>query len=198
MASRSEHVDHPLLGRLRQLDKEAARRFPRPRHFDPGLGSLGLILDRQLDQSRYSYSTPLNCRTFAHTGGEGVHFSFLVEDGLVREGSPVVVTIPAVGGQNFAVGENLFDFLCLGVHRGYFALEQLAYHLELTLEVFTNPDWQPTESWHGSVGFVTGRESKRVLAFLTSELGLRPWPSPDRFTALQERYIGSLELPAQE
>jgi hypothetical protein len=196
MAGHHVRVNHPLFERLRQLDKEAARRFPG--RFDPGLGSLGLILDQKLDQSRYSFCTPLNCQTFAHTGGEGVHFSFRLQDGMVRESSPAVVTIPAMGGQNFVVGENLFDFLCLGVHRGFFALEQLAYYPELTLEVFTNPDWQSTESWHGSVGFVPGEEDRRLLAFLTSELGLRPWPNAARFALLQERYCGSLELPTEE
>jgi hypothetical protein len=188
-------IDHPLFERLRQLDKEAEHRFPG--RFDPGLGSLGLILDKRLDQSRYSFSTPLNCQTFAHTGGEGVHFSFLVQEGMISESSPIVVTVPAMGGRSFVVGENLFDFLCLGAHRGFFALEQLAYYPELTLEVFTNPKWQPTASWHGSVGFVPGEERKRLLAFLKTELGLRSWPNAGRFEVLQERYAGCLELPAE-
>lgn len=195
MAGQHIRVNHPLLERLRQVNADAARRFPR-RH-DAGLGSLGLILDRELDQSRYSFCTPLNCQTFAHTGGEGVHFSFLLQDGMVRENCAVVLTIPAMFGQNFVVGENLFDFLCLGVHRGFFALEQLAYYPELTLEVFTNPNWQPTESWHGSVGFVPGEENRRLLVFMASELELRPWPDAARFALLQERYGGLLELPAE-
>jgi hypothetical protein len=191
MAKNRVRVDHPLLEHLRRLDKEADRRFPGGCF--AGFGNLGLILDRRLEQSRYS-CTPINVRTFANTGGEGVHFSFIVRDGLVRENSPVVVTIPTLG-VNFIVGETLFDFLCLGVHRGFFALEQLAYKEQLTLEVFMNPDWQPTESWHASVGFVPDDEDKSRLAFLVSELGLRPWPSPERFAVLQCQHGRSLELP---
>jgi hypothetical protein len=196
MAKHCVRVDHPLFERFQQLDKEAAQRFLG--RLDRGFDRLGLILDKKLDQSRYSFCTPLNCQTFAHTGGEGVHFSFLVQDGMIRETSPVVLTVPAMSGESFVVGENLFDFLCLGVHRGFFALEQLAYYPELTLEVYINPDWQPSESWHRSVGFVPGDEKRRLLAFLTNELGLRPWPNAARFAALQERYGGLLQLPAEE
>jgi len=196
MGEQRVRVDHPLFERLRQLDLEAARRFPG--RFDQGFGSLGLILDKKIDQSRYSFCTPVNCRTFARTGGEGVHFSFLVQDDLIRDSSPIVVTIPAMGGQSFVVGDNLFDFLCLGVHRGFFALEQLAYHQELTLAVFTRLEWEPTESWHRAVGFLPSKEDSRLLAFLKSELGLRPWSDAARFQGLQERRAGSLVLPGEQ
>jgi hypothetical protein len=193
MARQGVSVDHPLLERLRQLDREAAQRFPTV--CDPGLGDVGFILDRELDDSRYPSCTPTNCRTFAHTGGNGVHFSLLVRHGAVRESSPVVVTVPGGFHQNLVAGESLFDFLCLGVHRGFFALEQLGYDPEFTLEVFTNPDWKPTDSWHHSVGYVPRHEERQLLA---DELGLRPWPSPDRFAVLQERYAGSFRVSAQE
>jgi hypothetical protein len=186
--------DHPLLNRLRILNKEAETRFPG--RYDPGLGSLGLILDQRLDQSRYSTCTPINCRTFAHTGGEGVHFSLLMTGDTIDESSPVVITIPEIG-RSFIVGENLFDFLCLGVHRGYFALEQLAFHPDLTLEAFTNSSRQPTESWHGSVGFDPDDDEKQILAFLVQELGLRPWAGPERFALLQKRHAQKLLIPPQ-
>ena len=190
----SRSGDHPLLNRLRNLDKEAETRFPG--RFDPGLGSLGLILDKELDQSRYSSCTPINCRTFAHTGAEGVHFSLLMADNQINESSPVVITIPETG-QSFIVGENLYDFLCVGFYRGYFALEQLAFHPDLTLEAFTNSNWQPTESWHSSVGYDNDDHKKQILAFLIKELGLRPWTGPERFALLQKRYAQKLLIPPQ-
>lgn len=190
MAAQRRRVNHPLLQRLRQLDRQAAPRFGRF-----ALGNVGLTLNKQLDQFRY-WCTPLNCVTFANTGGEGVHFSFLLDNDEVRASSPVVVTIPEMA-QTFIVGEDLFDFLCLGVHRGYFGLEQLAFYPKLTLKVFTNPEWQPTQSWHGSVGFVPTDAHKRLLAFLKSELGLKPWPNAARFAMLQKRYGSKLELPPE-
>jgi hypothetical protein len=195
MAKRRIRVDHTLLKRLRELDKEAALRF----HDGvfPGFGSLGLILDKKLDDSRYD-CTPLNCQTFAHTGGEGVHFSFLVQDGFVRETSPIVVTVPQMPFQSFVVGENLFDFLCLGADRGFFALEQLAYNPALTLEVFTNSQWEPTDSSHWHVGYGLSEENKLLLEFLRNELRLQSWPSASRFQVLQEQYAGLLEQPDEE
>lgn len=76
-------IRHPLLDRLRELDEEAARRFPD--RFDLGLGRLGLILDKQLDRSRYDGCTPRNCRTFANTGGrEFISASWSARAGSVR------------------------------------------------------------------------------------------------------------------
>lgn len=83
------------------------------------------------------------------------------------------------------VGENLFGFLCLGVRRGYFALEQLAYNLEETLEAYTNPAWEPTSKHH----------DQQLLDFLAERLQLKPWDSAQRFHDLQERYGGMLEYP---
>jgi hypothetical protein len=194
MATPRVQIAHPLFDRLQDLDKEVARRFLDA--LFPGLWTVGLRLDRRLDESRYSTSTPLNCRTFANTGGDGVHFSFLVQEDTVHESSPVVVTVPCAAA-SLVAGEDLFDFLCLGAHRGYFALEQLAYETELTLEVFTDPNWQPTKPWHDSVGFVPNEEKRHLLAFLTRELGLRPWSSAARFAELQERFGGFLELPSE-
>lgn len=188
-------VVHPLLERLRQLDREAAQLFPTV--CDPGFGDLGLILDRQLDESRFSLCTPLNGRTFAHTGGDGVHFSLLVEGCTVCERSLVVMTVPAADTQNFVVGTDLFEFLCLGARHGFFALEQLAYEPDMTMEAYTNPDWQPTLPWHHSAGFLPRHKDGMVLNFLTVQLGLRPWSSSARFADLQQRYAQFLELPAK-
>ena len=64
--------------------------------------------------------------TFAVTGGEGVHFSLLVRNGKLTEDAPVVMTTPTPDAiQNYIVGENLRDFLCLRVNRGYFYLDFL-------------------------------------------------------------------------
>ena len=184
------------LANLREFDVEAARRFPLPDSYLPGLGALGLIMDRNFDGSRCDWCTPTNCRTFACTGGNGVHFSLLVRDGRVDGQCSVVITNPGGGdGRSWIVGENLFDFLCLGTNRGYFALEQLAYSPELTLRVYTDKAWQPSEDWHESVGFVPDGFQRRVLEFLSERFGLRPWPGPERFEELQEGFGSQLELP---
>src|SRR5581483_8608045 len=112
----------PLLGQLRGFDRELKRRS-RGGHRG-GLSAIGLTLLRK-PASHHYWCTPLNCLTFAATGGEGAHFSFLAVDGRVDEQSPVVVTNPCpTDFRHFIVGKNLNDFLCLGLRRGYFAMEQ--------------------------------------------------------------------------
>jgi hypothetical protein len=191
---------HPTLEKLRRLNREAVQRFPAAFPAGLGLGDLGLILCRELEH-RYYRCTPLNCWTFAHTGGDGVHFSLLARDGAIHEDSAVILTVPTAfllddPHRSLVVGEDLFDFLCLGVYRGYFCLEELAYHRELALLACTDPSWQPSEDWHYDVGFGVSEHQGQLLALLGNRFGLRPWPDSDRFKDLQRRYAGELESPA--
>ena len=50
----------------------------------------------------------------------------------------MIICIPQLAGQCYILGENLFDFLCLGKDWGYFRLEQLGYDLEATLDLYTS------------------------------------------------------------
>jgi len=185
-------LNHPLFDKLRRVDAEAANLFPSDG--DRAFGALGLTLMPKLELNLHDWCTPLSCYAFATTGGNGVHFSFLAQENRIGEVSPIVVTNPGSGmGQSHVVGENLFDFLCLGAIRGFFALEQLQYNLDLTLEVFTNPNWLPTEDWHYAVGYSLNDHSQRLLDFLNQQFRLHPWSDSGRFHQLQERY--RLELP---
>jgi len=196
MAISRTQIDHPLYERLRHFQRKMASGCPV--EIGIGLDKLGLILDKTLDSSRYDWCTPANSRTFACTGGAGSHFSFLLQDGVVRGTSPILISIPeALAGISYIVGEDLFDFLCLGCFRGFFALEELGYHLELTLEAYTNPEWQPANNSHVSVGFVPSAQDRRILEFLRQEFGLRPWRDPQRFHNLQKRFADLLEYPPE-
>jgi hypothetical protein len=181
-----------MLADLRRAGREAATKYPA--RVLPGLGYVGLILMRTLLPRWYESFTPVNGWTFATTGMDGTHFSLLARAGAVRANSPVVVTIPAAA-QNFVVGEDLFDFLCLGMVRGYHVLGQLAYDTDPMLRVLTDPTWQPTEDWHDSADFVPGGRQLHVLKFLTKRFGLRPWPNARHFDELQERFGPEVELP---
>jgi hypothetical protein len=186
-------VDSRLYRKLREVDKEACRKFPWD--YDPGLGGLGLILLPRLDHFGYG-CTPKNSLAFATTGGEGVHFSFLVAKSRVHDASPVICTIPEMF-QNHIVGDNLFDFLCLGYHRGYFALEQLAYKPKKTLKVFGSGFWKPRSKLDWLDGFGVNQHQHEVLDFLIQRLGLKPWKGIERrFNRLQKKYLPLLEVPA--
>ena len=190
-------ITHPTFDRLRELDKEIARRFPS--EYDLGLGGVGLILTPKLPTGGY-HCTPTNSRTFAGTGGEGVHFSFLGQPSEINKESPVIVTIPvAFDHPNFIVGENLFDFLCFGMYRGFFALEQLGNNFEEAFTVYTDPSWQPTENDHYAVGYGVDDHKRAILDLLTERFGLVPWQEPRvKFERLQATYLVRLQVPADE
>jgi hypothetical protein len=112
-------MPHLDLERLRQLEDIF-------RDGDSPFGEVGLFLHEKLERATYA-STPRNSLTFASTGGDGVHFGFLLV-GEDAEAWPVVMTVPTCfGNPNVIVGESLVDFLALGTHDGFFGLEQLAY-----------------------------------------------------------------------
>jgi hypothetical protein len=186
-------VEHSMLEELRRIDAEAARRFPT--RFDPGLGGVGLILSRDLSNGGY-VETPMNSAAFAWTGCEGVHFSFVVRDGRVDERSPVIVTIPmAFPSDNLVVGESLYEFLCLGVYRGYNALEQLGYRYDEVVEVYSDTEWRPKTRRHECVGYRVSEHQRVVLGFLREELDLVPWRDVrGRLADLGAKYKDLLEM----
>ena len=186
----------PLFARLQELSRTAAQQFRFTLH---GFDNIGLnICDVKPSTSGGYWCSPVNSKCFASTGGEGVHFSFIAEANDDRfDELPVIVTIPgAFEWPNFVVGENLFEFLCLGFYRGFFALEQLANQLEKTLLVYGSPDWKSESHDDDWVGFGSDESTDVVLTYLRESLPLKPWINvPTRFKALQEVYLSKLRIP---
>ena len=94
--------------------------------------SIGLRLELPTKAWKY-YCTPRNAKTFASTGCDGVHYSFLDPELLSYSQQnrpvvmPVVMTVPmSFDNPNIVVAETLYEFLCLGCRSGYFALETLS------------------------------------------------------------------------
>ncbi len=140
-----------------------------PGHVD----TLGLILADETRPSGYE-DTPEGALTFAWTGGDGVHFSLLGEDG------PVVMTVPMNWDRaNVVVGANLREFLALGLGSGYFILEQLSYSPEETLAELADGTYTPDLS----------DADRMALGMLREAFALREWPDiPGRFAELQKLY----------
>src|SRR5688500_10275155 len=86
--------------------------------FDP----IGLILRVPPAYGGYR-CTPTNSLSFATTGGDGTHFSFLRLAERCDDECPIVMTVPMSSSPNVIVGVNLREFLALGCRRGYFALD---------------------------------------------------------------------------
>jgi hypothetical protein len=133
-----------------------------------------------------------------------VHFSFIASNGEADAASPVIVSVPNSGvdpaDANFVVGADLRAFLRFGFHRGFFALEQLGFHRDLTLEVYASAEWRPTESWHKAVGFEPLSEpARRVRDLLTARFELTPLSyTTEQFQELQDRYKPLLEYLSED
>lgn len=162
---------------------EVGRRHGPASTFD--CSSVGLILRSMED--RYGYdSTPLNADTFAGTGGDGVHFSFLRLPEPHHNDLPIVMTVPMATNCNFIVGTDLVDFLSLGCTFGYFALEQLAYKYDQTIDRIER----------GSHADRTSDLDDSLLRTMRVRFGLRPWVDVrSRLTRLHERFHRFIRLP---
>lgn len=146
---------------------------------------IGLIL--LVPPENFSYwCTPINTLTFAATGGDGVHYGLLAENGKFTDSSPVVMTVPMCDTPNMILGANLLEFLALGCRFGYFSLEQLIYEPEETLQ----------ELEQFTIHEEMNADERALLQLLTEEFQLSPWLNPrQRLTELQAMFISSLQLP---
>jgi len=146
---------------------------------------IGLILCVPPRIGQYE-STPKNSLSFARTGGDGVHFSFVLQGTEYTEDSPIVMTVPmAFGGPcNAIVGENLRDFLALGCVAGYFALEQLLYNDRH--EFIRELEAGRADRDHGA-------KQRQLLLSIKRAFGLSPWKSvASRLAELEQRYASQL------
>jgi hypothetical protein len=107
----------------------------------------------------------------------------------------VVMTTPTDMGRSVVVGENLFDFLCLGSRTGYL-LDSLAgsYH-KRSLDELIDPNWYPGKPASEWIAGKTDGYPGNMLPFLIDRLDLHPWTDPAHFDELQERYASLLRLP---
>lgn len=137
--------------------------------------------------SRYD-CTPLNTLVFAHTGGEGVHYSLLKISGSIQ---PIVMTVPmnfgnSLKGYNRILGENLNEFLSLGYYNGWFSLEQLCYQPDWAIDFYNN-EWPDDE--------LQSRGDFQFIKKLRSKLGYEHLPlNLNRLKALEEKYFDQLQF----
>lgn len=182
----------PLLDELRLIDKELQERASNEVE-KYGLSEVGLGVEDNFDGNRYSFCTPLNCRTFAATGGDGVHFSFLIQNDRIDDRSPVVMTLPGNCGESPILGENLYDFLCLGMWNGWFVLEYIPQNLESCI-CAERPSMTDEP---GSRYYERETARREMLDFVIDRLGLKPWASAVHYDELQYKYAHLLQYPPQ-
>jgi hypothetical protein len=149
---------------------------------------VGLRLEPPTKPWEY-YCTPTNVKTFASTGCDGVHYSFLELSS--SSASPVVMTVPTNFGDpnsNVIISENLHEFLCLGSKASYIVLEELSWE-DGKLDLLKSVDY---------ADFLSDEEI-HLLNVLISEFSLHPWSVlEERISRLQSKYRDLLQLPDQE
>jgi hypothetical protein len=84
-------MDHPYLARLWQLAATASR--AKGSSPNGAFESIGLILQRPPKLATYA-QTPPNTLAFAWTGGDGVHFNFVLGSDLAVEDNPILMVVP--------------------------------------------------------------------------------------------------------
>jgi hypothetical protein len=173
-----------IFDELLAINEEIGRRFESPYEWmTPSLMAVGLGLCQPTKAGGYDCS-PENSRMFARTGGDGIHYSFvLLPDTPVKEG-PVVATYPAdPDTNNVIVGEDLSEFLCLGCRCGY---EMVPYSNRLP----------PCPDAHGAMDereIAFARLRQQILDYLVHRLDLKPWADePRRLEELRQRYLHCL------
>jgi hypothetical protein len=172
------------LERLWQIADSASLRGNTSRDglFEP----IGLILGRPLQRATYR-TTPANTLAFAWTGGDGIHFNFVLRDGAIQHDSPVVMAVPmSFKRPNVIVGRDLRDFLALGTGRGFFVLEQLAYQPEAFLGAYPATADELSE------------RARQQIALIRNGFGVEPWANPRARLEELKDLEALLEQPAAQ
>ena len=169
------------LERLHQAAREAAREFDTSVEavFDP----CGLILE--IPPARVDYwCTPRNVVTFASTGGDGVHYSYLAHPEFANGKKPIVMSLPCSDVGNVIVADSFSEFFNLGYFAGWFSLEQLTYQPNQAVIDLSSDDEE------------LYRYAGARLEFIRQAMSIRPVP-PDleRLAILKQSYFHLLDIP---
>ena len=183
--------DHPEFIRLFRLSEELQSQIPL------GLEEVGLRLEdpeKEIDDTWTYDCDPENKITFADTGVDGDHYSFVLLDEIPFEDSPIVMTSPTNFGEtyfddNLIVGENLSEFLALGCSLGYFNLPDLLGEAGIErIESFAwDPDYIHLDDPQDNESF------KLLLDHIRSEFSISPWIEyRERLATLQRMFFDKL------
>jgi hypothetical protein len=149
-----------------------AKRFNPDGEPQSAFHDLGLTLYKAGEEFRYD-CTPDNCRVFATTQVDGCHWCLLELGGHEESELPVVFVSPMDDPQHYIAGENLRDFLELGLASRSF--DGLGDGLD---EDCVDPENEP------------------LWEFLRSELNLAERNDPlPHLTRLHENYFKFLRIP---
>jgi len=166
-----------------------------PRSNEP-LSTQDLSTDECLDRL-YSPSTPLNAVPFGAADGDGVHYVSLTVGSRELCDCPVVKVCPGWGGMDdyIVVGEDLYEFLCLGCRCGYDLIPGAAESSLYEMMVAENQHMNvPLDDWP----YAFAEHRRRVLEYLGNRLQLEPWVDlRGRLGELEVEYLSLIQIPPE-
>lgn len=188
-------IDLPLLTTVQSLDKKIEAQFPgQNSQWPEALGIAYLYGPSALENGGY-WCTPLNTLSFARTGVDGEHFSFLVCNNSVNDRSPIIYTAPceSLKGPTIVVAPNFHIFMRLSLRYGCFLLGDLVSNLEKTLEIYEANSERPVEiETDGS-----SQRHKEIRDFVAKTLSLESYQyATDEFARLQQQYRSLPQMSA--
>jgi hypothetical protein len=134
--------------------------------------------------SYIGWCTPRNVMTFATTGCDSVHYSYLVDERLPGSVCPIVMTLPCVNELSWVIAENFQEFFDYGYYVGWRELEQLYYEDEKGEACFH----EASQSLN-NLGM-------QQLPLLHKALNMQAvLPTLQRFGELQKKYQALLNIP---
>lgn len=146
----------------------------------------GLIPDWR-SEVRYD-STPVNSKTFAYTGGDGVHFGIVSSSTFAQSIQPVVMTVPMNPAcLNVIIAENLEEFFSIGYHSGWYFLEEISY----------NPDNAIAN--YAKIGETLSDEEFTYLQIIRNRFNILPLElTRERLIELKDKYFEKLDLKTKK
>jgi len=147
-------------------------------------GDCGLWLEIPPVPSYIGWCTPRNVMTFATTGCDSVHYSYLVDERLPGNVSPIVMTLPCVNELSWVIAENFQEFFDYGYYVGWRELEQLYYEDE------------KGEACFHEASQSLNKLGMQQLPLLHDALNMQAvLPTLKRFGELQQKYQALLNIP---
>ena len=143
------------------------------------------------------FATPVNSWNFLQTGGDSVHYSFLCDNGVLDENTPIIMTVPSSKILNVIVAENLLEFISLAYVNGCFSLDGLAYGSidKYCHQLDNGPMEEEISEDESDFWKKIAQEKKEALALIDENFDIQSFKSPhkDGLIQLQEKYIDALK-----
>lgn len=151
---------------------------------DAVFGDCGLWLEIPPRTQLHRLVHAAQCDDVCDHGCDSVHYSYLVDERLPGNVSPIVMTLPCVNELSWVIAENFQEFFDYGYYVGWRELEQLYYEDE------------KGEACFHEASQSLNKLGMQQLPLLHDALNMQAvLPTLKRFGELQQKYQALLNIP---